>query len=70
MTTKGGNQEGLTLTIAETAKLLGIGRNAAYEAARRGELPTWVIGRRILVPLAALKRKLAEAGAGPNKAGE
>ena len=28
-----------TATMAEAAKLLGIGRNQAYEAARRGEFP-------------------------------
>ena len=48
-----------TLTITEAAKILGIGRNQAYEAARRGEIPI-KIGRRILVPLAALERKLQE----------
>ena len=45
-----------TLTIIEAAKILGIGRNQAYEAARRGEIPTIKIGRRILVPLAALEK--------------
>jgi len=49
-----------TLTIIEAAKILGIGRNQAYKAARRGEIPTIKIGRRILVPLAALERKLQE----------
>jgi excisionase family DNA binding protein len=47
-----------TLTIPETAKVLGIGLNQAYEAARRGEIPTIKIGKRILVPVAALERKL------------
>jgi excisionase family DNA binding protein len=50
--------ERLTLTIAETAKRLGIGKNQAYEAAKRGEIPTVKIGKRILVPVAALERKL------------
>ena len=44
----------LVLTISEAAKLLRVGRNSAYEAARRGELPTLRIGRRLLVPRAAL----------------
>ena len=52
----------LTLTISEAAKLLGIGRNLAYEAARTGELPTVVIGRRILVPVVVLERLLGGAG--------
>lgn len=34
----------------------GIGRSAAYEAARRGEIPTIRIGKRLLVPVAALER--------------
>jgi excisionase family DNA binding protein len=47
-----------TLTVTETAKVLGIGRNQCYEAIRRGELPTIKIGKRILVPLVALEQKL------------
>ena len=31
--------------------MLGIGRAASYEAARRGDIPTLKIGRRIVVPL-------------------
>jgi excisionase family DNA binding protein len=48
-----------TLTITETAKRLGIGRSAAYEAARTGQIPTIKIGKRILVPLTALERLLS-----------
>lgn len=47
-----------TLTIPETAQLLGIGRNQGYEAARRGQIPTIKIGKRLLVPLVALERLL------------
>ena len=54
------NHETLTVTTAEAARLLGISRNLAYEAARRGEIPTIRIGRRILVPLAALERLLSD----------
>jgi len=43
-----------TLTVEEDAALLGIGRTAAYEAARRGQLPTRRLGRRLLVPIPAL----------------
>ena len=49
-----------TLTIPQAARVLGIGLSAAYEAARTGELPTIRIGKRILVPTAALERKLGE----------
>ena len=48
----------LTWTITEVAKLLGISRATAYEAAHRGELPVHVIGRRVLVPRIALLRLL------------
>jgi excisionase family DNA binding protein len=51
-------QERRTLTIDEAAKALGIGRNQAYEAAHRGEIPTIKIGKRLLVPTAALERML------------
>jgi excisionase family DNA binding protein len=47
-----------TITVEEAAVLLGIGRGTAYEAARRGELPTLRFGRRLLVPLAALDQLL------------
>lgn len=47
-----------THTVPEAAKILGIGRNSAYEAARRGQIPTIVIGKRILVPAAALELML------------
>jgi excisionase family DNA binding protein len=43
-----------TITIEQTAKLLGLGRTAAYDAARRGELPTRRLGRQLLVPVPAL----------------
>jgi excisionase family DNA binding protein len=47
-----------TTTIVEAAKRLRIGRNQAYEAAARGEIPVIRIGRRYLVPTAALDRLL------------
>jgi excisionase family DNA binding protein len=51
--------ERLTLTVEEAATLLGISRAFAYEAVGRGEIPSIRIGRRILVPKAALQRFLA-----------
>jgi excisionase family DNA binding protein len=49
-----------TLTVEEAARLLGIGRNSAYEAVRRGEIPAIRIGKRFVVPRAALERMLSE----------
>ena len=48
----------VTVTVTETAALLGIGRTSAYEAIRRGELPSLRIGRRIVVPVTQLLRTL------------
>ena len=50
--------EKLTITVPDVGKVLGIGRSQAYEAVRRGEIPTIKIGRRILVPTKALERML------------
>jgi excisionase family DNA binding protein len=44
------------LTVEQAAVRLGIGRGLAYEAVRRGQIPSIRIGRRVLVPLAALER--------------
>jgi excisionase family DNA binding protein len=49
----------LTYTINEVAKLLQISRNAAYEAARTGSIPSVRIGRTIRVPRHALEERLA-----------
>jgi excisionase family DNA binding protein len=47
------------LTINEVAALLRISRGSAYEAAKRGEIPTIRIGRRLLVLADAFERMLA-----------
>ena len=47
------------VTVGEAAAILQISRGAAYQAAKTKELPTIRIGRRLLVPLAALERMLA-----------
>jgi len=51
----------LTLTVDETAKFLRIGRNSAYQGVMRGEIPSFKVGKRILVPRAALERLLQMA---------
>jgi excisionase family DNA binding protein len=38
------------LTVEEAAKFLRIGRSAAYDAVRRGDLPSVRIGRSLRVP--------------------
>ena len=47
-----------TFTIQEAATVLGLGRSAAYDAARRGDLPVIRIGHRLLVSRAVLDRLL------------
>lgn len=43
-----------TLSVEEAGKVLGIPRATAYRAASAGHLPTFRIGRRLLVPTARL----------------
>lgn len=53
-----------TLTVPEAGRVyFDLGRNASYEAARRGDIPTIRIGRLLRVPVVALERKLEEVGA-------
>ena len=53
----------LVLTPLETAKLLRIGRGTVYEQIRIGVIPSVRMGRRILVPKAALMKMLETAKA-------
>lgn len=46
------------LTVPEAGAKLGIGRNSAYAAAARGEIPTIRIGGLLRVPKAALAKML------------
>lgn len=55
-------EEKVVLTVEEVAAKLKISRPSAYLAVQRGEIPVIRIGRRILVPVAALEKLLANAG--------
>jgi excisionase family DNA binding protein len=44
----------LFMTVDQAADVLGIGRSAAYDAIRYGQLPAVRFGRRLRVPKAAL----------------
>jgi hypothetical protein len=44
------------LSVEAAGKLLGLGRHAAYNAARLGQLPTIRLGRKLMVPVAALRQ--------------
>jgi len=49
------------VSVPQAALMLGIGRGLAYELCRTGELPHLRLGRRLVIPIAALDRMLAEA---------
>jgi excisionase family DNA binding protein len=51
----------VVMTVKETADALGIGLNQAYEAIQRGDIPHLRFNKRILVPRAALQKKLESA---------
>ena len=48
----------LTYSIKETAQVLGLSRNSVYQGCQRGEIPSIRVGKRILIPKAALLRIL------------
>lgn len=60
-----------TMSIDEAARMIGIGRNQAYSAAKRGEIPTIRIGKRLLVLREPLERMLDSStpAAGANDGG-
>ena len=53
-------KESLVLTVGETAKLLRLSKTTVYDQIRQGTIPNIRMGKRILVPRAALMRKLDE----------
>lgn len=60
-----------TVTVDEAAQILGISRSSAFSAVRRGDIPSLQIGRRLVVPTAALRRMLqldADPSANPQNA--
>lgn len=63
----------LTVNVPEAGQALGIGRDAAYRAAERGEIPTLRIGRTLRVPvpalLALLGYPLSDGGVPPMELG-
>jgi len=55
MTTKSTKR---VLSVEEARRQLGISRGLMYKAVRRGEVPSVKIGRRIIIPEAALDKLL------------
>ena len=56
----------MTITVGEAAEMLGISRTSAYLCARRQEIPTVRLGRRVLVPVARFMAML-EADLAPHE---
>lgn len=56
--------ERLAYSVEEAAVLLGISRTSCYIACQKGELPSRLIGRRRVVPVAALRAYLAAQDGG------
>lgn len=61
------NDEKLVLNVKEVSLLLGLAKNSIYSGILAGEIPHVKVGKRILIPRAALEKLLAEAG---NKTGD
>jgi hypothetical protein len=56
------HEEGKTLPVPEAGRrYFGLGKNASYEAVRRGEIPVIKIGARLRVPIVALEKMLEQA---------
>jgi excisionase family DNA binding protein len=51
----------LTLTVKEAARLLGLGETKTYNLARDGKIPALRFGRRIVIPRRRFERWLEEA---------
>jgi excisionase family DNA binding protein len=45
-------------TVPEAGAQLGLGRNASYDAAKRGDIPTIKLGKLLRVPKLAFERML------------
>jgi excisionase family DNA binding protein len=55
------------MPVDEVAAALGISRASAYEGVKTGDIPCIRVGRRFLVPTAAVRR-LLQLDSGPNAA--
>ena len=49
-------EQKLVLTVEQTAEILGISNPTAYKGVEKGVIPSIRIGRRILIPKAALEK--------------
>ena len=59
------NEYPLTYSIPYAGKMVGLGKNASYGAARRGEIPVIKFGGKFRVPGERWRRILAEGNERP-----
>ena len=61
----------MTMTVGEAAVFLGVSKNSAWAAVRRGEIVSFRVGRRVLIPVRRLEEMLepkSEGGHGTRAA--
>ena len=58
------NEECLTMSVEDAAKVLGISRQLAYEMVHQGKIPVLRFGRRLVIPRAGLLHLLGELESG------
>lgn len=58
-----GEDDCLTYTVTQAARLAGVSVSYYYRAAHQGLVPAKFLGRRIVVPKAALRRFLGDSEA-------
>jgi hypothetical protein len=51
-------EQRLVYEVPEAGAMLGLSRNASYDAAKRGDIPTIKIGKLLRVPKLAFQRML------------
>ena len=50
--------EDRTISVPEAGRRVGLSKNAAYKAAKAGEIPSLRFGRKLRVPIVAFERML------------
>ena len=58
------DDETLVYSVPEAGRMLDLGKNASYEAAHRGDIPTIRVGRLLKVPKAAFHAKFGNVKSG------
>ena len=52
------SMEDRTISVPEAGRRVGLSKNAAYKAAKAGEIPSLRFGRKLRVPIVAFERML------------